>query len=767
MRIKYPSQQLKKEAICIKVFSNKKNQSFKLQQNTINAIYAGKKTKRMENNWYNKFLADPEHTGTIHHPVSNFIYSFELSQKVLSAKIKITARGIYQISVNRSPVTDHKFLPGWTQYNKRLFFNEFELKTLLQDGRNDLEILLADGWYAGFLAHYGQPEDFKIAPDLSLTLEITFADHSTITITPETKGWQCANDGPIRYSDIYNGEFFDFNDQFSNYRDPILHDNDLVPIPSDALPIKNIEKRMPLSITKIDDKKYIIDFGQNITGSEVLEATIPLHQKVILRHAEVLNFDGTIYTKNLRKAKAETILIGDGSTIAYQPTFTFYGFRYIELSGLDKFDICAQVIHSEIKRVGDFSCSNILLNKLYQNILWSARDNFLDVPTDCPQRDERRGWLGDAQTFIKAALYNFDLQQFFSKWLDDVDLGCDENGAYPNIAPNIGQICAYFGQAGWADAGIICPWNLSLWYDDIRILQKHYQAMSRYVRYQEKNSDQLIYNKAQFGDWLNCDDPTSNELLGTAFFSNNAQILTKVATRLKKTEDAKQFAELAATIKKAFQKRFLNSDGELIETSQAAASLALDFNLLEQDFKIKVAKKLNESVVKNQYHLTTGFLGTPHLLYALSDNGYVHTAYRLLTQTTRPSWLYPVIMGATTVWEHWDSISEKGYADPKMNSFNHYSYGAVADWIFSVAGGLKTCESHPGFQRFIVDPKIDACLKNLNIGYQTKYGKIKIRWYQKAEKCFVVEITVPENTECLWQNNEILNPGLHKKEIMQ
>jgi alpha-L-rhamnosidase len=475
-----------------------------------------------------------------------------------------------------------------------------------------------------------------------------------------------------------------------------------------------------------------------------------------LRYAEMLDADGKLYTTNLRSARATDYytLRGEGEEI-YEPRFTFHGFRYVEVRGYPGTSsddaVTGIVIHSDMPPSGSFECSNGLVNQLQHNIQWGQKGNFVDIPTDCPQRDERLGWTGDAQVFTRTATFNLDVSGFFTRWLQTLEDSQSANGAYPPFAPDPVLEDADGGPA-WADAGIICPWTIYQVYGDKRILAQHYDAMVRFIEYLERTSRDLIRvyegyaDFSGYGDWLSINAETPKDLIGTAFFAHSAQLLSRIAGVLGKTADQARFASLFARVKRAFQARYVTPAGLVAGHTQTAYVLALNFDLLPESLRQPAAAALVNNIEQRKMHLSTGFAGAPYLNHALTGAGRLDVAYALLNQKSWPSWLYSVTQGATTIWERWDGwTEEKGFQDPGMNSFNHYAYGSIGDWLYAVVAGIEVDPECPGFQHIIIRPRPGGGLTYARAHYHAITGKIASEW-RIEQGSFSLAVTIPTNT---------------------
>ena len=514
-------------------------------------------------------------------------------------------------------------------------------------------------------------------------------------------------------------------------------------------PVRQIVELKPKGITEPTSGHWVYDLGQNMVGVVRLRVSAPAGTKITLRHAEMLNPDGTLYTTNLRGAPSvdHYVCNGDGVEV-WQPRFTFHGFRYVELSGLaghpNKDAVTGVVIASDTTQTGEFACSDARINQLQSNIQWGQRGNYISVPTDCPQRDERLGWMGDAQVFIRTATYNADVAAFFTKWLVDVDDGQSPAGSFSDVNPNTMGVNS---APAWGDAGVICPWTIYEVYGDKRILEKHLPAMIKWVDYLHLHSKELIREKDRgndYGDWLSQQADTPKDLIGTAYFAYSTHLVAKSCRALGRDEEANKYEKLFEEIKAAFNKRYVAADGRIKGNTQCVYAMALKFELLPENLRSKAAQYLDEDIQAKGGHLSTGFVGVSYLLPVLTQAGKADSAYRLLLQDTFPSWLFSVKHGATTIWERWDGWTpEKGFQDPGMNSFNHYSLGSCGEYLFGGIGGIRPAS--PGYKTILIDPTIRDGLAWANTSYDSIHGKIATAW-KRAGNRLTLEVIVPVNT---------------------
>ncbi len=699
---------------------------------------------------------------------------FSITKKIERARLYATAMGLYEMSLNGKRVGDEYFTPGWTSYDFRYQYQTYNVTSLLKNGANCIAAMLGDGWFRGRLAwdpknnrnHYGK----KLA--LLAQLVITYKDGSQ-QIVGSDENWKSST-GPVLLSDIYDGETYDARLEQAGWNDAGFNDKNwksvtaLEPpkaklVATAGPPVKAIEEITPVKVVKTPEGETVLDMGQNMVGWIRFRVTAPAGTTITLRHSEVLDKAGNFYTANLRAAKQTIRYTTKGQGIeTFEPHFTFQGFRYVAVSGwpgeVKPEDFTGIVVHSVMARTGSFETSNSLLNQLQHNIVWGQKGNFLDVPTDCPQRDERLGWTGDAQVFARTASFNHDTAAFYTKWLKDIALDQEDDGAVPYVIPNVLSHQTRKGEAasaGWADVAVIIPWVVYQSYGDKRILEEQYPSMKAWVEYMRRQAGEkyLWSNGYSFGDWLafattRSDYPgatTDKDLIQTTYFARSTALLAKTADVLGNKEDAADYTSLEEKIKSAFQKESVTPNGRLSSNTQTAYALALEFDLLPEAQRAAAAARLAADVNKFG-HLTTGFLGTPVLCQALSDYGYLDLAYMLLNRTEYPSWLYPVTKGATTIWERWDGIKPDGtFQDPDMNSFNHYAYGAIGEWMYRVVAGIELDEAHPGYKHILIQPQPGGGLTFANASIESMYGRVASGWKIASDK-FTLTVEVPPNT---------------------
>ena len=687
--------------------------------------------------------------------------------EVRTARAYVTSLGLYALELNGQPVGDLVLTPGWTSYHHRLQYQTYDVAALLREGGNAIGVTLGDGWYRGHLGWGGRRNVYGERLALLMQLVVTYAD-GRVEVFGTGPGWQSGT-GPIRSSDIYNGETYDARLERSGWSLPGYAAEGLAGVrvvtPTVGRlvaplgpPMRRIEALQPIAVLQTPNGETVLDFGQNLVGWVRMQVQGPAGTEVTLRHAEVLDQAGNFYTANLRTAQQTDryILKGQGAE-TYEPRFTFHGFRYVAVEGypgaVDPRHFTAVVVHSDLVRTGDFDCDHPLLNQLQHNIVWGQKGNFVDVPTDCPQRDERLGWTGDAQVFLPTAAFNMRVPGFFTKWLRDLAVDQRADGRVAHVIPDV---LGDGGSCGWADAAVICPWNLYRAYGDTRLLAEQYDSMAAWVRYMKAQAgDGWLWNSGfHFGDWLAVPPPdpnlpypmTDHGLLATAFFAYSTSLLARTARVLGKTDDAAEYERWVDEIKAAFNREFVTPNGRVSSNTQTAYVLALQFDLLPPALRAQAARRLAEDVRTRDCHLRTGFLGASFLPHVLSANGELDLAYALLEQETYPSWLYPVTRGATTIWERWDGIKPDGsFQAVTMNSFNHYAYGAIGEWLYRVVAGLDLDPAVPGYKHVIVRPRPGGRLRQARARHASLYGPIEVAW-SLTDAGLVVDVVLPPNT---------------------
>ena len=734
---------------------------------------------------------DLKENENISNPCPMMRKQFDINREVKSARAYITCHGLYEMHLNGKKVGEQVFTPGWTSYHNIIQYQVYDITDMIKDGSNCVGVTLGDGWYRGRLLWERSRNFYGKKVALLCQIKVVYED-GRIEIISSDRSWKCST-GPILFSDIYDGELYDARMEKENwskvgYDDSswasvsvVNHSKDILVAPTGP-GVKKIEQIIPVKIFTTPAGETVVDMGQNMVGWLRLKVRGPAGTKVKLVHAEVLDADGNFYIENLRSAKqtVEYILNGQGVE-TYEPSFTFQGFRYVSVEGwpgdLTVDNLTGIVVHSEITPTGTFECSNPMLNQLQHNIRWSQKGNFLDIPTDCSQRDERLGWTGDAQIFARTACFNFDVAGFYTKWL--ADLACDQqpSGAVPHVIPNVlslGKNTGKSASAGWADAAVVVPWTVYLYYGDTRILEKQYASMKAWVDYiAASTGESCLWTKNYtFGDWLafssnRPDYPgatTEKDLVRQAYFARSTDLLQRTAKILGKTNDVEKYKALSAKIKKVFQNEFVTPNARLTSDTQTAYSLALAFDLFPVDMRAKAAERLANNV-KEFKHITTGFLGTPLICHVLTEYGYLGQAYMLLNRDEYPSWLYPITKGATTIWERWDGIKPDGSFQRKgMNSFNHYAYGAIGEWLYRIVAGIEVDEMNPGYKHIIIQPHPGGGLIHAKARVESMYGAIESGW-KINDKTMTLNVDIPPNTRATLRIpsadiNDILEQGM-------
>ncbi|WP_372637231.1 family 78 glycoside hydrolase catalytic domain [Cohnella sp.] len=704
---------------------------------------------------------------------------FSVKKGIRSARIYATAAGVYELYANGSRVGEDVLAPGWTSYRERHQYQTYDVTGLLRGGDNVIGIALGDGWYKGELTWLSKRNIYGDRRAALLQLYIGYEDGSEEWVVTN-RTWEAAT-GAIRMSELYAGELYDARMAREGWSEAGGTDGDWhgtveVPLGYGQLvaqendPTRVTETLSPQAVLRTPQGNRVLDMGQNLVGRMRFSLDLPAGARVLLRHAEVLDKDGNFYTGNLRKAKQTVEYIaGEAGRVSYAPHFTFQGFRYVLVEGLEQLSdeslkngFVAEVLHTDMEPTGRFECSNSMVNRLQQNIVWGQRGNFLDVPTDCPQRDERLGWTGDAQVFIRTAAFNYHVGPFFTKWLRDLKADQRDTGSVPYVVPNALEDYTStmwgdetYTSSAWGDAATVCPWTVYLVYGDRRLLEEQYGSMKAWVEFiRAQGDDEVLWNTGfHFGDWLALDahegsyfGATPVELVATAYYALSTRILRDAAAVLGKDEEAGEYGRLLEGIIAKFRETFLTSEGRMAASTQTANILPLVFGLADGEDRKRIAADLNELVVRNGHHLDTGFVGTPYLCIALSENGYHETALKLLLQDTYPSWLYSITKGATTIWEHWDGIKPDGsFWSDDMNSYNHYAYGAIGDWMYRYVAGLDMDESEPAYKRAKIRPGCaNGELTFARASFESAYGRIASGWRAEGGDIFV-DVDVPGN----------------------
>ncbi|MGW0658470.1 family 78 glycoside hydrolase catalytic domain [Streptodolium elevatio] len=713
-----------------------------------------------ESDWTARFVSpDWDEDASKDNPCAVLRRPFALDGPVRTARLYATALGVYEAELNGARIGDQVLAPGWTAYDQRLRYQTYDVTELLHEGANEFTATLADGWYRGRLGWEGGRALYGERLALLAQLEIVMADGRVFAVATDADGtWQAAP-GPTLRASLYDGETHDARIRPENWHGVRAEAFDMAVLAAPTgPPVRRTEELSPVAVTTSPSGKTVMDFGQNLVGRLRLTVDGAAGREIVLRHAEVLQ-DGELAVEPLRTAEAtDRYILRGGAPETWEPRFTFHGFRYVEVTGwpgeFDPDAVRAAVIHSDMERVGFFESSDELVNRLHENAVWGMRGNFLDVPTDCPQRDERLGWTGDIQVFSPTACQLYDSAGFLGSWLVDLALEQRADGAAPSIVPKVTPF-ADLAAAGWSDAATVVPWTLYQRYGDKGVLAAQFASMRAWVDHVAElaGPDRLWNTGFQFGDWLDPSAPagqpqaakTPAEVVATAYFAHSASLVAQAAAVLGLEDEERQYSQLAADVRTAFQHEYVTSKGRIIGDAQTAYSLALQFALLPgAEQRRHAADRLAALVRNNGHRIGTGFLGTPLICDALAENGHLETAYRLLLERGCPSWLYPVTQGATTIWERWDSMRPDGTVNRDgMTSFNHYALGAVVDWLYRTVAGLDCAE--PGYRRLRIAPRPGGGLTYAKAVLRTPYGPASVAWRINGDE-LVVEADVPPNT---------------------
>lgn len=686
---------------------------------------------------------------------------------VKKARLYVSAKGVYEGFINGTRVGNAIFAPGWTDYDKRIQYQTYDVSNQLQDGENVLGLILGTGWYSGHIGFADRNNHYGSQPRIMAQLHVVYEDGTSQVI--ETDASWSASFGPILYSDFLAGEWYDARLEMknwcvagfdaSNWKAVTVYPPSNVHLVADCSePVRITNEIKPLAITSLSDTTYIVDMGQNMVGWLRLHAKGVAGTTIQLRFAEILNADGTLYTENLRTAKQTDTYILGGVPIAdydgvevFEPHFTFHGFRYVEVTGYpgeltpDRLTGC--VINSAMTQTGNFSCSSALINQLQQNIYWGQIGNFLSVPTDCPQRDERLGWLGDAQIFIRTATYNMDVAAFFTKWMEDVVDAQGSNGAFPDIAPRLINLAD--GAPAWGDAGVIIPWTMYQVYGDTQFITRYWDAMTRWMNYLTLANPQFLRVARlnnNFGDWLSIEAQTPTEVMATAYFGYDALLMSRMAHAIGRPVESDRYKTLYENVRRAFIAAYISEDGHVTGETQTAYVLALYTGLVPDDRRERAVRYLVEDIARRGNHLSTGFVGVSYLCPVLCENGFTDIAYQLALNETFPSWGYSIKHGATTIWERWDGwTAENGPQDAAMNSFNHYSLGSIGQWLYQYVTGIDTDKRSAGYKHIQLRLYLDPRLTNARGEYDSVNGKIVSQW-EYQDDFLMWTIVIPPNT---------------------
>ena len=734
--------------------------------------------------------------------------SFKVSKPLAAARLYTTARGIYEYEVNGQRMADDWFNPGSTDYRFRILYSTYDITPLLKRGDNAIGAQLGAGWYSDFTGFAtGWQDQFGTELSLLAKIVLTYTDGTQETIVSDDS-WRVFNAGPILSDSFQNGEDYDARREVNGWSTARFDDSawtaaTVVEAPADSVAIQYyigspVQTQQVLQAVAVSEPKpgvFVYDMGQNMVGVPRIRLQGARGKEVTFHYGEMVYPEevpedplppltaavyaerkGLAYTDNYRGAlSTDHYILKGGGVETFQPHFTFHGFRYIEIHGLDKAlpleSVEGLVLHSVGQQLSGFETSDADVNRLYQNIVWGQRGNFLSIPTDCPQRDERMGWTGDAQVFVRAATYNMNVDPFFTRWFHSVRDIQGEDGSYCDFIPKVGNppygSSKGGGALGWMEAGVIIPWQLYLQYGDVRFLREHYDSMVAYMEYLQKRAVGDIQPGSGYGDWVAVEH-TNSPLTNTAYYAYDALLMAKMAAALGHHADEAHWQELYARIKKAFNREFVGPDGVTKESrhvppynewiagdadssfkanTQTSYVVPLQADLFDESHKALAVQNLVGNVAAHGYTLTTGFIGTPYLNLVLSKNGYDTVAYELFEQRAYPSWLYPVLQGATTMWERWNSYTiKRGFGPVDMNSFNHYSFGAIEEWMFSYMLGIQPVEEDPGYHHFVLAPRIGGSFEFVRGHYDSVYGRIESAWAWQEDGRMQFDFTVPANT---------------------
>lgn len=694
-----------------------------------------------------------------------FCKRWKTEKKIVKAKLSLTALGTYEARLNGKRISDYVLAPGWTTYEKRLQYQCYDV-TDYMDHSNELTVTVGKGWcrsrMVGWMDTPKKFERMEQPAGILGALEIEFEDGCQELIYTDAS-WEWA-ESKVRFSEIYDGEVYDASIEVNNWQPVQLLDwSKEILIPQEGEVIREMERVAAKEIIVTPIGEVVVDFGQNITGYVEFTVDAKAGDRIYMQHGEVLDKQGNFYNENYRSADPQLTYICKDGVQTWHPLLTFYGFRYIKLvdfPGEAKPEqFTAVVVYSDMKRIGHLNSSSAKLNQLFSNIFWGQKGNFLDVPTDCPQRDERLGWTGDAQVFVKAASYNYDIDKFFVKWLHDMKADQRDNGAIGQVIPDYLEIQP--PSAAWGDAVVICPWQMYLTYGNKAILEEMFENMTRWIDYitSATNDEYLWTGGEHFEDWLGLDAPSGSykgstraDFIASAYYAYSTELVIKIGKLLGREVAA--YEELYQNIVTTFRSTFTDY------RTQTEHILAVRFHLAEN--LQETADALAALVKKDGVQIRTGFVGTPYILHVLSEYGYSDMAYSLLLREEYPSWLYSVNKGATTIWEHWDGIMENGeFWSTDMNSFNHYSYGSVADWVYEKAAGIQVLEEYPGFEKVRIAPHPDERLQWLEASIETRHGLVSSKWMYEGDRIrYDIVVDMPAEIIINEQIHEV-GPGVY------
>jgi alpha-L-rhamnosidase len=690
----------------------------------------------------------------------------------------ISAKGLFEAQINGKKVGNDVLVPGFTPYKKRIETLSYDVSKYINNKTNTIGIILGEGWYSGRLAWAKDLWPPKPRPKAICQLEITY-DNGEKEIIISDDNWRGTRNGPIRFSGIYDGEVYDANLEITNWSTPNFNDtywekvksynldSSIQLVPKSHQAVTNKEELPTLTISNVGSGRFIFDLGQNMVGVPLIKMPVIKDQTVTIRFAEMLNQDGTLYTDNYRNAKSIDFYTPKANAeISYLPKFTFHGFRYVELSGFDaskqpdKSWVTGIVQYSDFEATGTFTSSHEKLNKLQKNISWGLKGNLVDIPTDCPQRDERLGWTGDAQVITPTSIFNNHMHAFWASWLKSMREEQGKSGNIPVVIPNVlfdpkkGDMSSRFStSSGWSDAATIVPWEVYFRTGDTKILRDNYEMMKGLLDFYKSMSSNHIVEMFTFGDWLQphrenngSSSDTKPELINTAYYARSIDITMKTAEVLGNKKDANNLKVLRDSVRVAFETEFIDDEGKLTTEyeTQTGYLMALGFDLVTEETAQKILPHLIRKIKDADNHLRTGFLGTPLLATVLSKYNRADLMYTLLFKETYPSWFFSINQGATTMWERWNSYSHKdGFGDAGMNSFNHYAYGAIGQFMYECIAGINPLE--PGYKKILIAPMPGEMLEHAKAEYNSLYGKISSAW-KKIDNGLELDVTIPPNT---------------------
>lgn len=746
--VEYAGEELKAETayqVCIHVWDNQ------MEEAEAQAFFETglKEPEKMSAQWITAGFGEEEKACPV------FTREIYIEKKIAKARIYATAHGLYEIAVNGNKAGDEYFTPGWTSYHHRLQYQTYDVTALLGE-HNRIEITVADGWYKGPFGFTLQPNIYGDKTAVLAEIHIIYEDGSKEVLGTD-ESWNVTT-GAIRESQIYFGETIDSTYESDEIKPAqILVEDKKNLIAQEGEAVRITKKTAAKEFIISPKNEYILDFGQNMSGFVEVHIKGQKGQKVTIHHAEELDKDGNFYADTLRQATSVDTYICDGTEQTFTPHFTFHGFRYIQIEGLEKEDInladfVACTLHSDMEETGSFTCSNEMVNQLQSNIKWGMKSNFLDIPTDCPQRDERLGWTGDAQIFAATASYNMNTALFLKKWLRDLKAEQTKEWGVPHVVPNI--LGDQAGAAAWSDVATIVPWVIYETFGDKRVLEEQFDSMKGWVDYitEHCSGNGLWQTGYQYGDWLALDKEESADrtgatdkyLVANAYYAYSCELVVKAAKVLGRLTEAQHYEELHQKIVKTFNEEYITRTGRMVSETQTGCVLALHFNLAEAQYCERILQSLITNIENHKNHLSTGFVGTPYICHVLSERGKHDLAAAIFLQEDYPSWLYAVKKGATTIWERWNSILPDGSFDVSgMNSLNHYAYGSIGEWMYKKLAGINIIEA--GYKKFSIKPMFMKGITWADASYESVYGTIRSAW--KCENNVItVDITIPANT---------------------